>query len=763
MKKAPKAYFIFIHAAFVFLFGTSQAQKTGLVLSGGGASGIAHIGVLKALEENNIPIDYISGTSIGAFVGALYAAGYSPAQMEELVKSEYFIAAVNGKIDSKYVFYFKNKDENASWITFKLSLDSLIEPSLPTNIISPISMDLAIMELLAAAAGAANYNFDSLLVPFRCIASDIEAKKSVVFKEGSLNEAVRASLTYPFYLKPISVNGKLLFDGGLYNNFPSNVMYDDFYPDFIIGSNVTGNVPPPKEDDIMSQVRSMLVSKTNYDVICENGVIIEPRANVALFDFDKTQMLIDSGYAAAKRNIGNIKKHIAEERSQQEITERRNQFLNRQSPLKFNNLEVSGLNEKQIRYVKKVLFPGNKEPDIEKLKIDYFRLAADERIKSIFPDAKKNNDGKYTLKLSIRKEKDLITYFGGNFSNRPISTGFVGFKYNHLSKIATTISGNTYFGKLYTSAQIKARFDFPFRIPFFIEPNLTYNRWDFFKSRYVFFEDVKPPYLIQREEFGEINLGIPAKNKGRFIVGTGYVNNTNSYYQTDQYSESDTADRTDFSFINASFSYEFNNLNRKQYPSEGTYFAVKTKYIQGEEFTNPGTTAFDNKNFRDVHEWFQIKVNFESYYKRRGTLRLGIYAENVYSTQPFFHNYTATKLVSPAFQPTPESKTVFLENYRAHKFLSAGLKNVITIKKNIEVRIDGFIALPYQSIHKNTDLKAYYGDVFVTKHYIGMAALVYHTPVGPASISINYYDKLKNPVSFMFHFGYILFNKSAFD
>ena len=197
--------------------------------------------------------------------------------------------------------------------------------------------------------------------------------------------------------------------------------------------------------------------------------------------------------------------------------------------------------------------------------------------------------------------------------------------------------------------------------------------------------------------------------------------------------------------------------------SEGTYFSIKSKYVQGEEFTNPGTTAIDKKNFRAVHEWFQFRFNFESYYKRRGTLRLGVYAEMVYSTQPFFQNYTATKLVSPGFQPTPESQTLFIENYHTHKFFSTGLKNVINIRKNLELRIDGFIALPYQSIHKDVNLKPYYGDIFVTKHYIGMAGLVYHTPVGPACISINYYDKLSNPLSFMFHFGYIIFNKSAFN
>lgn len=205
-----------------------KAQKVGLVLSGGGASGLAHIGVLKALEENHIPIDYITGTSMGAMIGSMYAMGFSPAQIETLVKSESFRNWSEGIIDQKYVYYFKRDDSNASWVTFKIS-DSSLTSIIPTNVISPIAMDIGSMELAGGPAAAANYTFDSLFIPFRCVAADIELKQPVIFREGDLAEAVRASMSYPFYIKPITVNGKLLYDGGLYNNFPSNIMYEDFF------------------------------------------------------------------------------------------------------------------------------------------------------------------------------------------------------------------------------------------------------------------------------------------------------------------------------------------------------------------------------------------------------------------------------------------------------------------------------------------------------------------------------------------------------
>lgn len=144
----------------------SFSQKVGLVLSGGGASGLAHIGVLKALEENNIPIDYICGTSSGALVGSLYAIGYTPAQIEKLVTSETFRNWTYGKLENKHSYYFKKNEDNASWVQFRVGFGSAIETSLPTNIINSAPVDFALMEIYAKGIASAKYNFDNLMIPF---------------------------------------------------------------------------------------------------------------------------------------------------------------------------------------------------------------------------------------------------------------------------------------------------------------------------------------------------------------------------------------------------------------------------------------------------------------------------------------------------------------------------------------------------------------------------------------------------------------------
>ena len=147
---------------------------------------------------------------------------------------------------------------------------------------------------------------DSLFIPYRCVASDITDQRSVVFSKGDLAQAVRASMSYPFYFKPIRVDGHLMMDGGLYNNFPSDVMYADFLPDFIVGSNVSYNSPPPNEDDLLSQLRAMMQERTSYTLACENGVIIEPRTTTSLFDFSDPSIAIRDGYNATMARMPEI-------------------------------------------------------------------------------------------------------------------------------------------------------------------------------------------------------------------------------------------------------------------------------------------------------------------------------------------------------------------------------------------------------------------------------------------------------------------------
>ena len=235
-------------------------QKVGLVMSGGGAKGLAHIGVIKALEEENIPIDYATGTSMGAIVAALYSMGYTPDEMIAVMKSSDFQRWYTGTMDRKYMFYFKRPKDVPDMVSIHFDIKDSLRILKPTvNLISATPMNLGFMEIFAGANAACRSDFDSLMIPFRCVAADVHKKKQVVFSNGDLGDAVRASMSYPFFFKPIRKDGILLYDGGIYNNFPLDIMKDEFSPDMIIGSVVSDNPPPPDERDIMSQVQNMIM------------------------------------------------------------------------------------------------------------------------------------------------------------------------------------------------------------------------------------------------------------------------------------------------------------------------------------------------------------------------------------------------------------------------------------------------------------------------------------------------------------------------
>ena len=740
-----------------------NAQKIGLVFSGGGSSGIAHVGVLKALEENNIPIDYIAGTSMGGLVAGFYAAGYSPKEIEEIFLSDKFKNWANGQLDDKYVYYLRQKKEDPSLFTFKLNLDTIIEISLPTNLVSPSAINYALMQYLAPASAKAKNNFDSLFIPYRCIASDIISKKPVILKKGPLPTAIRATMAYPFYLSPVTYENQLLFDGGLYNNFPSNVMYNEFDPDFIIGSNVSSNFLPPNEDDIISQIKAIISNDTEYMIPCEQSVLIEPNAeDFSTFNFDNNKELIRIGYEATLKKIEYIKTNISRRNDSTYISEKRKAYKEKLPKLIFENVHVQGLKASQNAYIKNSIRLKKDTLNAEDLKSEYIKVSSDDKIKSLYPEAIFNNESnKFSLLLKAKKERNFIVSFGGVFSSRPINTGYLGLQYNVLRKKAYSFLANTYFGKLHNSVSIGFRIDFPKPLPFYWVTTFNNDRWDYFRSNSTFFEDTRPSFLRSSDLYAKTEIGIPVAYKGKLVIGATAGELDNEYYQTRQFISTDTTDKTVFRNVIGFLKYERNSLNRKQYPTAGSFFTVGAKYIKGKEKTIPGSTSIIKNIAEEYHEWFLLKATFDKYFIRKGKVRFGIFGEGVYSNQSFFENYTASILTANAFAPISESRTLFQERLRAHNYTAGGIKNIIMFNQNFHLRLEGYIFQPYQRIFQNEFNKAAYGLKWASREYIAASSLVYHTPIGPIAVNVNYYDRQEDHWSFLVHFGYLIFPKKS--
>jgi NTE family protein len=747
-------FFVFMHVH------RASAQRVGVVLSGGGATAMAHIGFLKALEENNVPIDYICGTSMGAVIASFYAAGYSTRQMDSLCRTPEFVMLSEGEelpVDLQY--YYLEPEPSAAMVSLKYSGGDNISNTLPTNLINPALMDWVHMKLLSAASEAARQNFDSLFVPFRCVAADVKDKHEVIFKSGSLNEAIRASCTYPFYIPPRRVDGRLLYDGGIYNNFPMDIMYRDFHPDVILGCNVSGLPTDPKENDLMSQLEAMIVSQKEVFIPCEEVFIVAPNSNnTTTFEFSKSMAAIDSGYVATIRALPLIKEIVEREVSVQELKNKRIAFKGKCNPLVVDEVRLEGLPKGHTRYVREIL--GGKESSIflGDLEKNYFRVLAEGSIKSMYPKMYyKPSTGKYILDLDVQCEKDLMVSFGGNFSSRSINTGYVGLRYNLFGHVNTVLEANSYFGRFYGSIQAKARSKIMvFNFPVAFELSFTQNRWDYYKSLTTFFEDVKPSYVLLNEQFGEASWILPAGKKAKFKIDAIYTHQYDSYYQTKNFLSVDTADMTEFKAKILRFSYIRSTLNRIQYASAGSQIRFEGKAVAGNEYTIPGSTSFNRDTLTNFHSWLQVRLNYENYLINRPRFSFGVRAEVLLSNQPSFQNSIATSIISPTPNFFPEFRTYYLSVYRGSSFVTAGISPVLHISKNLDLRADLY---GYQPI-KSTSISFNDLDRIYT---LGSGALVYHSPIGPVSLSANYYEQKEKPWSILFNLGFIISNSSPRD
>lgn len=738
------------------------AQKVGLVLSGGGASGMAHVGVLKALEKHQIPIDYIVGTSVGALIGGLYASGYSPEEIEAIVTADDFQNSANGEINPDYIYYLKQLSPNASMINWNFNLDSIFEANIPMNFVSSTPIDFGLMTLFSQSNAVANENFDSLFIPFRCLASNISQRKQAILKEGNLASSIRASMTYPFYLSPISLNGDVMFDGGLYNNFPVDVMCSEFNPDYIIASNVSAKIPPPDPDNLVSQIKSMLIKNSEYKISCGKGIIVNSNVqDISTFDFYHNHETIRKGFESCEEMIPDIVLNV--KKTKQASLQNKRQVFNKKKPeLLFEDIDCIGIDDRQSRYFLQKLKLDSSCFELEKLEAEVMKFASDEKIKSIYPKSTYNpTKNNFDLILDFKKEKNFKASFGGVIASKPFSTGFFQLDYNILKSTALHAHGNIYFGSYYSSAETGVRWDIPFDIPFYLETQFTINQFDYFNGRTTFIEDNDPPYIIDSERYFETSIGLPVLTKGKLNFGGSYLWQEYEYYQNDNFERGDTSDITEFEGYSTFAKYEFNSLNRKMYASKGSRLQFMLRYIDGREYTKPGSTAERKQNLRKSHDWINLQLSYDKYFFRQENFRIGTSVQGVYSDLPFFQNYTATILAAPSYQPLTESRTLFQENYRALSYVGLGLKTIYSIREQLDFRVEAYVFQPYETLESTNLGEAKLGEEVAERNYIGSFTTVYHSRVGPLAASLNYFGNSTPELSFLVHFGYVLFNKRA--
>ena len=287
--------------------------KIGLVLSGGGARGAAHIGVIRRLEELRIPIDYIAGTSMGSIIGGMYASGMSLGEIKSVMTDIDWAASFDDETRRKDRTFRRKLDDKLYLFELKPGLSDDGEIKLPTGLLQGQKIDLILSRISLPVAGI--QDFDELPIPYRAVASDMVTGKPVVINKGDLAKAMRASMNIPSAFAPLKFEDKLLVDGGIANNLPINVVRD-MGADIVIAVDIS---TPLRDKDDLDNVLKLtdqligIMTRSNTEVqiktLTERDVFIVPDlGDIGTGDFERVKEAVPIGYNAAQGKNSELEK-----------------------------------------------------------------------------------------------------------------------------------------------------------------------------------------------------------------------------------------------------------------------------------------------------------------------------------------------------------------------------------------------------------------------------------------------------------------------
>jgi len=410
----------------------SVKQKTALVLSGGGARGFAHIGVIKALEEIGFYPDLIVGTSMGAIIGALYACGNTPEEIKRYIDNTKWTKLFSAKPYRGIEFVSQKMGELPE--LFKLRFDEHFNVIFPKNLLTTQGLQERISQMTVYPEYAAGGDFDSLAIPFRAVATDIKTGKCVVLDHGSLARIVSGSSAFPIILAPVTLDSFLLVDGGLTNNVPSDVA-EDMGADFIVavdvGSkivNLSNNINPLV---YLGQTVNTLAYLSDTKNIEFADVLIRPDlGNISSADFDSMDVLIKKGYEGTKAYLNKIRP-----------------YGNRKQPSPdFLSSSIDDLNHTRIRKIQ-FLTDQNTKSFVMKREMclnegDLWNSALAKRsvknlfstglFKSVYISLKKVDKDSADLIVEVEENVKNCFSFGTRYDSEKKARAFISAKYRNL-------------------------------------------------------------------------------------------------------------------------------------------------------------------------------------------------------------------------------------------------------------------------------------------------------------------------------------------
>ena len=657
----------------VVFHGQEKQPKVGLVLSGGGAKGFAHIGVLKEIDKAGLQIDYVGGTSMGAIIGGLYAVGYSGEQIEQIVLETDFMSLLQDKLPRNSQTFFEKEFGEKTVITLPVKDGSL---GLPKAVSKGQNVLNFLLELLASAEGVTDFN--KLPIPFFCIATDIENGGAVLLEKGSLPLALIASGSFPTLLNPVVLDDKLLVDGGVANNFPVTIMKSKGM-DIVIGVDVEGQL---YQKDKLNSVLDIMNQIVSYQMYSKSGaekkkldVYINPEIKgYNVVSFDEKEKILQKGIDEAKKFTT-----VFEELALKQTIKKERKILNfDKKKYLISDIEITGFNNFTRAFVLgKVKIRVGDSLSRKEITKRIHLLSATKNYEKIAYNLTKKEDNSYSLKFSLKESTD----------NANIK---LGVHYDLLYQSGLLVN--------YNQKNLLLENDL-FSVDMILGDNLRYNLDYFvdngfyisygFRSRYNHFSVNSKfnPIVSQFPTISSINLRyaditnqffLQTTFNRIFALGIGlehkYVNAT-----TETVASASSHDTTfdNSNYLN-SFGYlKLDTYDKKSFPTKGYFADLNFKwYMVSSDYNEDFTPFAQTKGTLGFATTFWDKLTLKMTNEAGFTLNktdsdvfdfyLGGYNDNYMNTFVSFYGYDFAELSDDTFLKSEFNLTyAFSENHYA--------------------------------------------------------------------------------------------------
>ena len=490
--------------------------KVALVLSGGGAKGYAHLGVLRVLEKEDIKIDYIAGTSIGALVGTLYSIGYSIDEIEKVLDNlniESFLES-----GSDLTGLDLDKKETLKKYSFYINFDNELNYSLPKGLRETEELYLVVKNLLKNYENTKNFN--NFPIPLRVVATNLNTGETKSFSEGDIAKILTASMAIPTIFEPVEVNGALYVDGLVSRNLPVEEAYD-MGADLVIASDVGTPVVKKDNYNILSVLNQMIAIQSSYitkDSKEKATVLISPDIkNISATDTTKRKDLIELGEVATQGQIAKLREFPKNSSNNKRINiqkEKRNSFVINKIEYdpKFDKNTIDILNNIFIVLLNKPI----SESDIEKKIVDVYNSKYMDKLYYTVEDGVLHLDGEKGHLNRVGVGFNYQTGYGTTFN--------VGTDLFFSGKFGNNINLNFKFGD-YLGADLGTLTYYGIRNRFGILTNIGYNESPFF----LYDKRRKTAKFMNREAY--LNIGVFNQPSNNSMISYGILSKLSSLKQ----------------------------------------------------------------------------------------------------------------------------------------------------------------------------------------------------------------------------------------